>query len=144
MMPDLAVPKAYDAYGHPNDAWTQGVAGFKVTSSGTAAGTIVNPGAQDPTGTTNIAPPNCVSDAYGQFSVTPKGTQTTTGNLRTIYFQNPYPMIRPVLVAMTLATSGAASGGTLTITMTTTSLTIKVGTKLASSGAVTNISYVIL
>jgi hypothetical protein len=143
-MPDLAVPKAYDAYGHPNDAWTQNVAGFKATSSGTAAGTIVNPGTQDPTGTTVATPPSCVSDAYGQFSVTPKGTQTTTGNLRVIYFQNPYPAVRPVLATCSLATSNAASGGTLTLTMTPTSLTIKVGTKLASSGAVHNLSYVIL
>jgi hypothetical protein len=143
-MPDLAVNKGYDAYGHPNDAWTQTVAGFKATSTGTAAGTVVNPGTQDPTGTTVVAPPNCVSDAYGQFSITQKGTQTTTGNLRVIYFQNPYPVVRPVSVTCSLATSNAASGGTLTVTMTPTSLTIKVGTKLASSATVHNIAYVVL
>jgi hypothetical protein len=143
-MPDLAVPVGYDTYGHDNSPWTQNAAGFKASTSGTAAGTIVNPAGQDPTGTTNINPPFCVSDSVGQFQVTPKGTQTTTGNLRTIYFQNPYPMVRPVLAVMSVATSDAAAGGTLVITMTKTSLTLKVGTKLASSGAVTNVAYRIL
>jgi hypothetical protein len=143
-MPQLAVPSGFDAYGHRSDPFTQNVAGFKASTSGTAPGTIVNPGGQDPTGTTNVTPPFCVSDAVGQFQITAKGTQTTTGNLRTIYFSNPYPMVRPVLATMSLATSGAAAGGTLVITMTTTSLTLKVGTKLTSSGAVTNVAYTIL
>jgi len=143
-MPDLAVPLGYDAYGHPNPGWTQNVAGFTATTSGTTAGTLVNPGGQDPTGTTTVAPPYCVSDAYGQFKITPKGTQTTTGNLRTIYFQQPYVMVRPVTCTMSLATSNAAAGGTLTLTMTPTSFTMKVGTKLTSSGAITNIAYFIL
>jgi len=140
-VPDLAVARGFDAYGHPTEAWTQNVAGFTTSTSGTTAGTLVNPGGQDPTGTTTIAPPYCISDAYGQFQVTPKGTQTTTGNLRTVYFQKNYPMVRPVLCVMSLATSAAAAGGTLTLTMTTTAFTMKVGTKLTSSGAVTNIGY---
>jgi hypothetical protein len=142
-MPDLAVPRAYDAYGHPNDWTTQNAAGFKATSSGTAAGTIVNPGTADPTGATGAVPPSCVADGYGQFTVTPKGTQTT-GALRTVYFQNPYPVVRPVLVTVTNASTNAASGGTVTVTMTPTSLAISVGTALASSGAVHNIAYTIL
>lgn len=143
-MPDLAVAKGYDAYGHSNDPYTQNVAGFKASTSGTAPGTIVQPAGQDPTGTTNLSGAFGISDGCGQFQLTPKGTQTTTGNLRTIYFQQPYDMVRPVLATFSLATSGAASGGTLLITMTTTSLTFKVGTKLASSGTVHNVSYRIL
>lgn len=145
-MPDLAVPKGYDAYGHPNDQYSQNIAGFTATSSGTAAGTIVNPGTADPTGTTNVAPPFCVSDAYGAFQITCKGTKST-GALRNIYFQKPYSQVRPVLCAITTNTSTpAAAGGTLTITMTLTRLQISVGTGLptSTSGPTYNITYVIL
>lgn len=146
-MPDLAVPKAYDAYGHPNDAWTQGYAGYTATSSGSSPGTVVNPGTADPSGTSNVAPPNCVSDAYGQFQITVKGTKST-GALRNIYFQKKYPVVRPVLVAISTNTSTPTSaGGTLTIRMYLDHLAISVGTGLGTgttSGPTFNISYVIL
>jgi hypothetical protein len=140
-MPDLAVTKAYDAYGHANDAWTQNVAGYTAATTGTAPGTLVNPGTADPTGTTNVTIPNCISDGYGQFAITTAGTQTT-GALRTVYFQNPYPVLRPVLVLVS-TTAGVAAGGTITATMSLTNLAISVGTALTTATTY-YISYVIL
>jgi hypothetical protein len=142
-MPDLAVPKAYDAYGHPNDAFTQNVAGFTATSSGTAAGTVVNPGTSDPTGTTQLTPPWCVSDAYGQFQITTAGSQVSNHAVRTIYFQKRYPAVRPALVTIT-ATSGAAITSTLTVTMTLTSLKIVNKSTALTTATKYIVSYVIL
>jgi hypothetical protein len=139
-MPDLAVPRGYDAYGHPNDWTTQNVAGFKATSGGTAAGTIVKGAAL---GTITLAPPYCVSDAYGQFTITPT-TLKTAALLFTVYFQNPYPFVRPVLATITGSAGLTSKGGTLTIAMTPTSLAITNATALVTSGAVYNVSYVIL
>lgn len=139
-MPDLAVPKAYDAYGHPNDAWTQNVAGFKATSTGTTAGTIVKGAAL---GTLNVAAPNCVSDAYGQFTIVPTALKTSA-TLFTVYFQNPYPAPRPAFVTISGAAGTTSKGGTLTVTMTDTSLTVANATALVTSAAVYNVSYVIL
>jgi hypothetical protein len=139
-----AALKGYDAYGHPNDAWIQANSGYTTSTSGTAAGTVVNSGSADPTGTTNIQAPYMVSDGYGQFQITPKGVQKTGKWLRTIYFQKPYPAVRPVQVQITWATNDSVAGGTLTVTMTKTYLRIVNGTVLASSGKVFNISYQIL
>ncbi len=137
--------RTYDAYGHPTDPVALQNSGYAVATTGTAPSTIVNPGTNDPTGTTNIANPFMVSDSYGQFQITPKGTQSTTGILRTIYFTSPYPMVRPALVAITTNTgTPAAAGGTLVVTMEPNLLSIKVGTKLTSSGAVYNVAYTIL
>lgn len=143
-MPDLAVPKSYDAYGHPNDAWTQGAAGFTATSGGTKAGTVVAGYTSDPTGTTQIAPPFCVSDAYGQFQITTAGTQASNHPLRTVYFQNPYPAVRPALATVTVAATGAATTGTYTVTMTPTSLQIKVKGTALTTATKYLVSYVIL
>ena len=140
-MPQLAVAKAYDAYGHPNDAWTQGIAGFTAATSGTAAGTVVNPGTADPTGTTTLTIPQCAADGYGQFLITTAGTQTT-GALRTIYFQQPYPVQRPALVTVS-TTAGVAAGGVITVTMALTNLAISIGTALTTATSY-YISYVIL
>ena len=142
-MPDLAVPRAYDSYGHPNDAWTQNAAGFTATSSGTKAGTIVAGYTSDPTGTTQITPPYCVSDAYGQFQITTAGTQASNHPLRTVYFQNPYPAVRPALATVTTL-AGAATTGTYTVTMTPSSLQIKVKGTALTTATKYLVSYVIL
>lgn len=143
-MSNVGTPRAFDAYGHPTDAQALQNAGMTTSTSGTAAGTIVNPGSADPTGTTNIVAPWMASDAYGQMQITPKGTQKTSKVLRQIFFKNPFPAVRPALVTLTAASNDAAAGGTLTVTMTKTSLKIVNGTVLASSGAIYNLSYVIL
>ena len=139
-MPDLAVPRGYDGYGHPNDWTTQNAAGFKATSGGTAAGTIVKGAAL---GTIALAPPYCVSDAYGQFTVTPTALKTAA-TLFTVYFANPYPFVRPALAVITGAAGTTSKGGTLTVTMTPTSLAVANATALVTSGATYNVSYVIL
>jgi hypothetical protein len=142
-MPDLAVPKSYDTYGHPNDAWTQNAAGFTASSSGTKAGTVVGGYTSDPTGTTQLAPPYCVSDAYGQFQITTAGTQASNHPLRTVYFQTPYPAVRPALATVT-TTAGGATTGTFTVTMTLTSLQIKVKGTALTTATKYLVSYVIL
>lgn len=137
----LAANIGYDTYGHRTD-WTLAQnAGFTGATSGSAAGTVVNPGTADPTGTTTLTPPNAISDGYGQFQITTAGSQTT-GALRTIYFQNPYPVARPAVVSVT-TTAGAAAGGTITVTCTTASLAISVGSGLTTSTTY-NIAYAIL
>jgi hypothetical protein len=141
-MPLSGGNRTYDAYGHPNDAFANQNSGFSVSASSAVAGTIYNPGTADPTGSTNLVSPFVVSDAYGQFQITTAGSQTT-GALRTIYFSQPYQMVRPVLAVVTVASSGAAAGGTLTVTMTTTSLALSIGTGLTVSTTY-SISYVIL
>jgi hypothetical protein len=141
---NVGTTRSYDAYGHPTDAQALVNSGLTTSTSGTAAGTVVNPGSADPTGTTNITAPWMASDSYGQLQITPKGTQKTGKVLRTIYFKNPFPAVRPALVTLTRATNDAAAGGTITVTMTKASLQIVNGTVLASSGVVYNLSYTIL
>jgi hypothetical protein len=140
----LGANKAYDAYGHPTDAQTQINSGFSTATTGSAAGTVVQTATADPTGTTNITQPYQVSDGYGQFQITTAGTQTT-GSLRTVFFQNPYPVLRPVLVVIstTAGVTGATAGGTVTVTMSLTSLNFSIGTALTTATTY-NISYVIL
>jgi hypothetical protein len=143
-MANTGTPRSYDAYGHPTDPQRLQNSGYTTSTSGTKAGTLVNPGSADPTGTTNIVAPWMVADSYGQFQITPKGTQATSKNLRQIYFVNPYPAVRPSLVVVSLATNDAAAGGTITVTMTKSSLKLVNGTVLASSGSVKNIGFVVL
>lgn len=137
----------YDAYGHPQTAVTLQNSGYTVAVTGSTSktpSTIVNPGTNDATGTTNIAAPFMVGDSYGQFQITPAGTQSTTGLLRTIYFTAPYPMVRPALVAITTNTgTPAAAGGTLVVTMEPNQLSIKVGTHLTAA-TIYNVAYAIL
>jgi hypothetical protein len=141
MPSNLGATKAYDAYGHPTDALTQINAGFTTATSGTAPGTVVQTATADPTGTTNITQPNQVSDGYGQFQITTAGTQTT-GSLRTVFFQNPYPVNRPVVATIT-TTAGASAGGVLTLTLSPTSLNFSIGTALTTATTY-NIAFAIL
>lgn len=122
----------YDAYAHNTDYLNIEGAGFTAATSGTAAGTVVNPGTADPTGTTTLTGAYGCSDSQGIILITTAGTQTT-GALRTIYFQNPYPWV-PTGVSVTVSTeAGAAAGGTITTTVTNTSLAISVGTALTTA-----------
>lgn len=131
-MPVQAQTRSVDAYGHPNDVQHTYGAGFTAATSGTAAGTVVNPGTADPTGTTNLVAPYGCNDSQGLIQITTAGTQTT-GALRTIYFSNPYAYV-PVGASVTVSTmAGAAAGGTITTTVTNSSLAISVGTGLTTA-----------
>jgi hypothetical protein len=143
-MPLLGGTKGFDAAGHPTDPVVLSNAGFTVstTSGGTTAGTIVNGGTNDPTGTTNITEPWMICDSYGQFQITTGGTQAHTNYLRVINFQKPYPVVRPCLVTVT-STGGVAKGGTITPTMSNTQLSIATQSSLVTSTTY-NIAYVIL
>lgn len=122
----------FDSTGHSRDLEVCHGSGFTSATSGTVAGTVVNPGTADPTGTTNLVMPFGASDSNGLFAITTAGTQTT-GALRTIYFQTPYPYV-PTGVSVTVSTTaGAAAGGTITTTVTNTSLAISVGTALTTA-----------
>jgi hypothetical protein len=133
--------KGYDAYGHSNEASTQLNSLFTAASSGTAAGTVVNPGTADPTGTTNVVNPNIVTDGWGQFQITTAGSQTT-GALRNIYVTQPYAVARPVVATVT-TTAGVAAGGTITALMTLTEIEISVGSALTTATTY-NIAYQVL
>lgn len=127
-----AQTRSVDAYGHNADLQNTYGAGFTAATSGTAAGTVVNPGTADPTGTTNLALPYGCDDSNGLIQITTAGTQTT-GALRTIYFQTPYSYV-PTGVSVTVSTmAGAAAGGTITTTITNTSLAISIGTGLTTA-----------
>lgn len=124
--------RSYDATGHPRDLEVCTGSGFTAATSGTTAGTVVNPGTADPTGTTNLTIPFGASDSNGLISITTAGTQTT-GALRTIYFSNPYPYV-PTGVSVSISTTaGAAAGGTITLTTTNSSLAISIGTALTTA-----------
>lgn len=131
-MPVQAQNRTVDAYGHPQDLQHTYGAGFTAATSGTAAGTVVNPGTADPTGTTNLTLPYGCDDSNGLIQITTAGTQTT-GALRTIYFSNPYAYV-PAGVNVTVSTmAGAAAGGTITTTVTNSSIAISVGTGLTTA-----------
>jgi hypothetical protein len=135
-------PRGYDYYGHDNSASTQLNAGYTTATTGTAAGTVVNPGTADPTGTTNIVAPNAISDGYGQFTITTAGSQTT-GALRTIYFTSPYPALRPVQATISTTGGTVAAGGSFTTTMSLTSLAFSMNSALTTSTTY-NVTYQIL
>lgn len=127
-----ALNRMFDAYAHPNDLAACYGSGFTAATSGTAAGTVVNPGTADPTGTTNLLLPYGASDSNGLIQITTAGTQTT-GALRTIYFLTPYGWV-PTGVSVTVSTmAGAAAGGTITTTVTNASLAISIGTALTTA-----------
>jgi hypothetical protein len=131
-MPINARPAMFDATGHTRDLEVCHGSGFTTATSGTAAGTVVNPGTADPTGTTNITIPFGACDSNGLISITTAGTQTT-GALRTVFFSNPYPYV-PTGASVTVSTTaGAAAGGAITTTVTATSLAISVGTALTTA-----------
>lgn len=131
-MPTQAQTRSYDAYAHPNDLQAAYGSGFTAAASGTAPGTVVQSGVADPTGTTSLAQPFGACDSNGLISITTAGTQTT-GNLRQIFFSNPYPYV-PTGVSVTISTTaGAAAGGTITATVTNSSLLIAVGTALTTA-----------
>jgi hypothetical protein len=131
-MPNQAQLRSVDSYGHTQDIQTCYGSGFTAAASGTAAGTVVNPGTADPTGTTNLTIPFGANDSQGLISITTAGTQTT-GALRTIYFSNAYAFV-PTGVSVTISTTaGAAAGGTITTTITNSSLAISIGTALTTA-----------
>lgn len=133
--------RTIDFYGHHGDYYAftgSGFTPFVSAPSGTTAGTVVNPGTADPTGTQTAF---LGSDMYGQFTITTAGTQTT-GALRTLYFLNPIPALRPVSVAIFTA-AGALAGGAITYALTTASLAISIGTALTTATAYT-VAYHVL
>lgn len=122
----------FDVYGHSRDLEVAYGSGFTAATSGTAKGTVVNPGTADPTGTTSLVEPFGACDSNGLISITTAGTQTT-GALRTIYFQTPYAFV-PTGASVTVSTTaGAAAGGAITTTVTNSSLAISVGTALTTA-----------
>lgn len=127
--------RSFDFYGHTTDYYIATTAGYPPlisAASGSVAGTIVNPGTADPTGTTtNILG----TDMYGQMTLTTAGTQTT-GALRTINFNNPIPGLRPFQIAI-FTSGGVAAGGAITATLTTAGIAISVGTALTTATAYT-------
>lgn len=130
-----AVQCAIDAYGHFSeyyDATQSGYPAFTSAASGTAAGTVVNPGTADPTGTQSAF---LGTDMYGQFTITTAGTQTT-GALRTLYFSNPIPALRPIAIQIYTG-AGAQAGGAITWVLTTASLAISIGSALTTATAYT-------
>ena len=133
--------RTFDFYGHTTDYYAATGGGFTPlvsAASGTVAGTVVNPGTADPTGTqTNFLG----TDMYGQFTITTAGTQTT-GALRNIYFSNPIPALRPVSIQVFTA-AGVQAGGSITYTLTTASLLISIGTGLTTATSYT-VAYAIL
>jgi hypothetical protein len=134
-MTSQAQAKLIDAYGHPSDYYAFTTSGYPVlasAASGTAVGTVVNPGTADPTGTQTAF---LGGDMYGQFTVTTAGTQTT-GAFRTINFNNPLPALRPVAIAIFTA-AGVLSGGVITYTLTTSGIAISIGTALVTATAYT-------
>lgn len=127
-----SISRIYDAYAHTNDTQAMYGSGFTAAASGTAAGTVVQSAVADPTGTTNLTNPYGACDSNGLIQITTAGTQTT-GNLRQIFFSNPYPFV-PTGASVTISTTaGAAAGGTITTTITNTSLLIAVGTALTTA-----------
>jgi hypothetical protein len=124
-----------DFYGHTNDYYVATAGGYPPlvsAASGTVAGTVVNPGTADPTGTqTNILG----TDMFGQLTITTAGTQTT-GALRTINFANPIPGLRPAQLAIYTA-AGVLSGGAITYVLTTSGIAISIGTALTTATAYT-------
>lgn len=133
--------RTIDFYGHPMDYYAftgQGYPTFISAASGTVAGTVVNPGTADPTGTQTAF---LGTDMYGQFSITTAGTQTT-GALRNLYFVNPIPGLRPLAVQIYTA-AGVQAGGAITWTLTTASLLLSIGTALTTATTYT-VCYQIL
>lgn len=123
--------RTWDFYGHSQDYYDQTSQGYPPlisAASGTVPGTVVNPGTADPTGTQSAF---LGSDMFGQFTITTAGTQTT-GALRTIYFTNPIPALRPLAI-MIYTAAGAQAGGSITWALTTASLAINVGTALTTA-----------
>lgn len=127
--------RTWDFYGHSNDYYAITAGGFPPlisAASGTVAGTVVNPGTADPTGTTTAI---LGTDMYGQLTITTAGTQTT-GALRTINFANPIPGLRPVSLAI-FTGAGVAAGGAITYVLTTSGIAISIGTGLTTATAYT-------
>jgi hypothetical protein len=127
--------KLIDFYGHTNDYYAFVNGGYPPlvsAASGTVAGTVINPGTADPTGTQTAI---LGTDMYGQLTITTAGTQTT-GALRTINFANPIPGLRPVQLAIYTA-AGVAAGGAITYTLTTSGIAISIGTALTTATAYT-------
>jgi hypothetical protein len=136
-----AQPRQIDFYGHHEDYYQFTASGFPAfvsAPSGTTAGTIVNPGTADPTGTQSAF---LGTDMFGQFTIVTAGTQTT-GALRTLFFTNPIPGLRPVLFEVFTA-AGVQAGGAKTYTLTTASVAFSIGTALTTATTYT-VAYHIL
>jgi hypothetical protein len=121
--------RSWDYYGHPDDYFAAIGSGYPplvAAASGTVAGTVVNPGTGDPTGTTSAI---LGTDMFGSLVMTPAGTQSAAG-IRSIFFNQPIPALRPVSAALYVVSSGDQANASLNWNITLAALRFSVDNPL--------------